>query len=237
MTNNRLLTQIGLTVISVCSLAAQDFSHREDPFSWPSYVDFNSWAYEVPVKASRDIPSITFTGRYANYTEADTWYPSWASDGHLYSPWTDGRIGDEECASYGRGNARTGQAKIMGDDPMNLEVISLGTTHSSALPYQGRYPAGSLVLDGIWYYGTYILESDQMTGPWKMVCYLKDFGPQAYFVNIPSKFISEDGKRAWLCYSANFAYNRDRQASPGNPKGSHYSLSLHEIIFDDRIDD
>lgn len=416
MIDNRLLTQIGLSVISVCSLASQDFSHREDHFSWPSYVDFNSWAYKVPVEASRDIPSITFTGRYANYTEADTWYPSWASDGHLYSPWTDGRIGEEECASYGRENARTGQAKIIGDDPMNLEVISLGTTHSSALPYQGRYPAGSLVLDGIWYYGTYcllndpsssmnwpilgpfvgfrvshdfgktwdeqgmspaenlfgeqtdlkagpvkigaphfvdfgknmehspdgyaylvghsarekdrkprqgnlswisgdqinlirvkpspetinkrsayefyagtdasgkpiwskqieeiqpifewnnkagcvtmtyhaplkkylmcitdgwptvqsmdtyILESDQITGPWKMVCYLKDFGPQAYFVNIPSKFISEDGKRAWLCYSANFAYNRDRQASPGNPKGSHYSLSLHEIIFDD----
>ena len=51
---------------------------------------------------------------------------------------------------------------------------------------------------------TYILESDNVYGPWKMATYLKDFGPQAYFVNIPSKFISEDGKTAWLCYSANF---------------------------------
>ncbi len=78
---------------------------------------------------------------------------------------------------------------------------------------------------------TYILESDHVTGPWKMVTYLKDFGPQAYFVNIPSKFISKDGKRAWLCYSANFAYSQEDGASPGNPAGSAYSLSLHEIVF------
>jgi len=64
-----------------------------------------------------------------------------------------------------------------------------------------------------------------------MVQYLKDFGPQAYFVNIPSKFISEDGKTAWLCFSANFSYTRGLQASPGNPQGSAYTLSLHEIIL------
>ena len=39
-------------------------------------------------------------------------------------------------------------------------------------------------------FNTYILESDLVTGPWKLVTYLKHFGQQAYFVNIPSKFIS-----------------------------------------------
>jgi len=381
---------------------------------WPQYVGFDSWAYQMPVEPSEDLTNVAFTGRHANYTNADTWYPSWASDGHLYSPWTDGSIGEEKCHSYGRENAHTGQAKIIGDDPMDLEVVSLGTTAGSALPYQGRYPAGSLFHDGVWYYGTYcllndrslgmnwpilgpfvgfrishdmgktwedggvsptnnlfrehtdlsarpvkigaphfvdfgknmehspdgyaylvchsadrndpkprpgnlswisgdhinlirvkpspetindrsryeffagrdeegkavwssemddmkpifewnnkadcvtmtynaplkkylmcitdgwptiqsmdtyILESDHITGPWKMVTYMKDFGPQAYFVNIPSKFISEDGKRAWLCYSANFAYTRGENALPGNPGGSHYTLSLHEIVF------
>jgi len=49
---------------------------------------------------------------------------------------------------------------------------------------------------------SYILEADRITGPYRMVCYLEDFGPQAYFVNIPSRFISSDGRTAWLCYSA-----------------------------------
>ena len=55
------------------------------------------------------------------------------------------------------------------------------------------------------YANTYILEADQITGPWKLATYMKHFGEQAYFVNIPSKFISVDGRTMWLCYSANFA--------------------------------
>jgi hypothetical protein len=53
-------------------------------------------------------------------------------------------------------------------------------------------------------YNTYILESDQLTGPWKLVVYMHHFGEQGYFVNIPTKFVSADGRTAWLCYSANF---------------------------------
>jgi len=380
---------------------------------WPQYVGLNSWFVKMPVEYSEEFPSIAFTGKYANYTNADTWYPSWASDGNMYSPWTDGEIGDEHVNSWSAEKARTGQAKIIGDDPMNLEVISLGSIEGSALPYQGRYPCGSLVYNGIWYHGsycllndekmgmnwpimgpfvgfriskdygktwentdqtgadnvfeeetdvesakpikigsphfvdfgqnmehspagyaylvchsaleddpkprpgnlswisgdiiyllrvkpspenmndkskyefyagkgedgkdiwskdmndlipifewnnkagcvtmtynaplkkylmcvtdgwptvqsmdTYIMESDNMTGPWKMVNFMKDFGPQAYFVNIPSKFISEDGKTMWLCYSANFSYERGENIPKGNPEGSHYTMSLHEI--------
>jgi hypothetical protein len=70
-----------------------------------------------------------------------------------------------------------------------------------------------------------ILESEQLAGPWKAVAYLKDFGPEAYFVNIPSKFISGDGKTFWLCYSANFG---GWTTKGGDPDGSHYALCLHE---------
>ena len=52
---------------------------------------------------------------------------------------------------------------------------------------------------------SYILEADELTGPWRMVSYLEDFGEQAYFLNFPSKFISDDGLSLWLCYSANFS--------------------------------
>jgi len=43
-------------------------------------------------------------------------------------------------------------------------------------------------------YNTYILESEGIIGPLNLLVYWKDFGKQAYFVNIPSKFISKDGK-------------------------------------------
>ena len=74
---------------------------------------------------------------------------------------------------------------------------------------------------------SYILEADELTGPWRMVVYLKDFGEQAYFLNFPSKFISEDGKSLWLCYSANFGPNGAKLGF--NPPGGRYGLSLHEV--------
>jgi hypothetical protein len=386
---------------------------------WPQYVKMDSWAVKLPVPRSEEIADIGFTGRYATYEHADTWYPSWASDGNLYSPWTDGRVGTEECSSAGK-DARTGQARIEGDDPLALKITNLGTVAGDPKPYEGRYPCGSLVHDGVWYYGTYglldhpawsmnwpilapfvgfrvsrdlgktwtasprtpaeplfgektsvwgaepvkmgsphfvdfgknmehspdgmaylvghgasapdpnpraanlswitgdeiylarvrpspetmndpasyqffagrgkdgkavwsgdfakirpvfswnnhcgcvtmtynaplrkylmcitdgwptvksmdtyILESTEITGPWKMGTYWKDFGPQAYFVNIPSKFISADGRTAWLSYSANFTYAQDDPAFTGNPPGSGYQWCLHEIRFLDRAE-
>jgi len=51
---------------------------------------------------------------------------------------------------------------------------------------------------------SYILESDRITGPYRLVTYRRDFGEQGYFLNFPSKFVSEDGRTAWLCYSSNY---------------------------------
>jgi len=77
-------------------------------------------------------------------------------------------------------------------------------------------------------FNTWVLESDQITGPFRLVTFMRDFGGQAYFVNIPSKFIGQDGRTAWLCYSANFTGN----IRP-NPPGSRYGLCLQEIVFPD----
>ena len=76
---------------------------------------------------------------------------------------------------------------------------------------------------------SYILEADQITGPWKLVVYMKDFGEQAYFVNIPSKFISSDGKTMWLLYSGNFAPDWNGEKIQVNPPGTHYGLVLQKI--------
>jgi hypothetical protein len=72
-------------------------------------------------------------------------------------------------------------------------------------------------------YDTSILEADAVTGPWRLISYLEAFGRNAYFCNIPSKFISQDGKRMWLSYSATFT------GHTANPKGGQYALCLREF--------
>jgi hypothetical protein len=146
------------------------FSNTKEPFVWGDNVPVG-----CPFVRATDYNEMVFSGRYSNYGNADTWYPSWASDGNLYSPWTDGYIlkghsteyvlfdgahPDYPCNSLdfmGR-KAATAQAKIVGDDPMNLIVENIPSrVEASPLPYGGRYPCGSLVYNGIWYYGTYCL--------------------------------------------------------------------------------
>ncbi len=136
----------------------EEGKYESKPFSplvWPSKPPA-----DCPFKDSRDIVGVTFTGRHKEYTNADTWYPSWATDGNLYSPWTDGEVGEMGSGSDAGAASTTGHAKIVGADPLNLEVIALGTHRESALPYPARYPCGSLVYNGVWYYGS------SVHGPW-----------------------------------------------------------------------
>jgi hypothetical protein len=374
---------------------------------------------DCPFKPSMFFSGIEFTGKHAEYTGADTWYPSWASDGNMYSPWTDGSVYGVKSASYGK-EVTTGQAKITGDDPMKLEIMDYAVYRSDASPYAGRYPCGSLVYNGVWYYGTYclhpsgevkhgdtsynwpwlgpfvgfrwstdygktwtetactpvkplfgesalkgepvkmgaphfvdfgknmefspdgkayltahgasigpegrryaynswitgdeiylirvtpsvenmndlsqyeffagvdvkdvpvwskefskikpiavwkdnmgcvtmtynaplkkyfmcvtdggntfgyfntyVLESDRITGPWELVTYMEHFGEQAYFVNIPTKFIGEDGRKMWLCYAANFGDEINGVRLHSKPAGSRYGMCLQEIKLRD----
>ena len=373
-----------------------------------------------PFEASKDLFGLEFTGRHAEYANADTWYPSWASDGNLYSPWTDGSVNGVSSGSGGKG-ATTGYATIVGDDPLNLKVINPGVFRSDPSPYAGRYPCGSLVDEGVWYYGTYclhpsgsvphdgmtynwpwlgpfvgfrwstdsgktwtqtpctpdrplfgesslhgepvkigtphfvdfgknmehspdgkaylvahgasdgvnrrfaydswitgdeiylirvkpsienindaskyeffagndrqgeplwssdfakikpiaawkdnmgcvtmtydaplkryllcvtdgtntvgyfntyILESTRMTGPWKLVDYLRRFGEQAYFVNFPSKFIGPDGRTLWLCYAANFSQGWNGVRFKSSPVGGRYGMCLQEVKLLDTL--
>ena len=76
---------------------------------------------------------------------------------------------------------------------------------------------------------TYLLESDSITGEWKMVSYMMNFGEQAYFVNIPSKFISKDGKTVWLLYSGNYWDSMNDESIGVNPPGSHYGMCFQKI--------
>jgi hypothetical protein len=76
---------------------------------------------------------------------------------------------------------------------------------------------------------TYLLEADRLDGDWRIITYMKDFGVQAYFVNIPSKFISGGGNTFWLCYSANFSSGWGGTTFESRPPGSRYAMCLQEV--------
>ncbi len=158
---------------------------------WPTSI----WKSEVPegcpFEPSKDITAVGFTRNYVAYTDADTWYPSWASDGNMYSGWTDGEIGEESCNSNGA-KAHTGNARIVGDDPLRLTVSSLGTESASAAPYGGRYPSANLVHDGIWYYGTYCVDFDQSRPEYRDLYSWAICGP------VPGFRISKDYGKTWI---------------------------------------
>jgi hypothetical protein len=408
-------------------VAAAPVPRNYEPFTWhsepPPGCSFESAVF---------LTGVELLGIHSDYSVADTWYPSWAADGNLYSPWTDGKLNGDgsysdavvpDTNSFGgfrtvRGKATTGHAAMIGDDPLALKLINLGKAQADPHPYGGRYPCGSLVHNGIWYYGTYclspagqtkiggttynwpwlgplvgfrvsndlgktwletshtpdqplfgesgmwghpvkigaphfvdfgknmehspdgmaylvaqgadpgdphprpanlswitadhvyllrvkpsvqtindpaayeffagygeqgqarwskrlaeakpllewnnhlgcvtvtynaplrrflmfitdggntcarmsttVLEAGHLTGPWRMVSHLKDFGEQAYFVNLPSKFIAPDGLTAWLCYSGNFATDWNGNRIAANPTGSRYGLVFQKIRF------
>jgi hypothetical protein len=123
-----------------------------------------SWSSPIPddcpFERSPALTGIVFTGRHSNYEVGDTFYPSWARDGNLYSPWTDGVTDGIRCSSGGNlaHGYKTGHAVLKGDDPRKLIIHNTSAPKRGfAAPYRGRYPCGSLVHDGIWYFGTYCL--------------------------------------------------------------------------------
>jgi hypothetical protein len=442
MIKKQSLILVIVAILCTFSLFAQQRKSYE-PWIWPSEPPG-----DCPFEQSEELVGVALTINYRHYTKngrtyADTWYPTWAANDTLYSPWTDGacprldgtldfsqsgHVQYQKDMVYNKRSdyklplqATTGHAVMIGNDPLNLKIHSLGTFNGDPAPYQGRYPCGSLVHDGIWYYGTYclapagtvniggfdynwpwlgplvgfrtstdygltwtdtshtpekplfgetgmwghpvkmgaphfvdfgknmehspdgkaylvgmgaeendseprnanlswitadqiymcrvtpsienindiskyeffgghsdkgdpiwtddfqkikplidwnnncgcvtmtynaplkkyimtitdgwptvarmnsyFLESDNITGPWKLVSYLKDFGEQAYFLNFPTKFISDDGKTMWLCYSGNFAPDWNDMKITSNPPGSAYGLVMQEMILLDK---
>ncbi|MBE0653240.1 MAG: DUF4185 domain-containing protein [Bacteroidales bacterium] len=426
----KLFTINVLLITSFCLNQTMFAQLNPDTLTYPGFVWKSEPPADCPFEPSEQLSGIKFPGIKSGFRVGDTWYPSWAEDDRMYSPFTDGHcprldggndlsISDGVVAfGYGAERTSTGQAVMEGDDPMTLKIYSLGLSHAPSLPYHGRYPAGSLVLNGVWYYGTYcldpagqtkygemvynwpwlgpfvgfrystdygrtwtetphtpenplfgetglyghpvkigsphfvdfgrnmehspdgkaylvahgadlndahprfynaswitgdqvylfrvtpsvenindigkyefyagkdkkgnplwttnfneikpllewnnnmgcvtvtynaplkkylmcvtdggntcakmnsyILEADQLTGEWKLVSYMKNFGEQAYFLNIPSKFISDDGKTAWLLYSGNFAKDWNGEKIIENPPGSHYGMVFQKIEF------
>jgi len=116
---------------------------------------------DCPFPRSTELPGILFNHHTSQHF-CDTWYPSWAADDALYSPFMDGILLTPGFTQevIGAANAvtvpaRTGWAKLLGNDPLNLDVVDAGIIESPRDPYGGRYASASLHYNGVWYYGTY----------------------------------------------------------------------------------
>jgi hypothetical protein len=107
---------------------------------------------------------------------------------------------------------RLGQVTVSYDAPLKRHLMWISA------PSDG--------VDGRSTYDTMLLESRRLGGRWRLVHYLPEFGPQAYFAGVPTKFISSDGRRMWLGYSANYA---NGSGKPPAPAGSRYAWVLREL--------
>jgi len=76
---------------------------------------------------------------------------------------------------------------------------------------------------------SYILEADEISGPYRLVTFMNKFGRQGYFLCFPSKFISADGRTTWLSYSANFHKSYFGNRTAADPMGSPYAWTLQEV--------
>jgi len=162
---------------------------------------------------------------------------SWGTANQIYltrvTP-TPENINDASKYEFFAGHDAAGKPKWTGDlkeiEPLIDWNNNCGCVTTTYNPYLRKY---LMCVTDAWptttNMRTYILEADEITGPWRLVSYMKDFGQQAYFVNIPSKFIHPGGRKLWLCYSANFFEMVDHKKIPVNPPGGRYGLVLQEM--------
>jgi hypothetical protein len=158
------------------------------PVSQPSLWD-GAIPADCPMGKSPLATGVQFTGRHRAYTGADTWYPSWAADGKLYSPFADGTANGVYVMWN---NQLTGNAVIEGDDPTKLDVKVIGTYRVDPSPHGGVYPCGALLKDGVWYYGYYALDDLKgmnwtVQGPFIGFRISHDFGKTWAVTNTPAK--------------------------------------------------
>ena len=145
----------------ICLFAQKDKSLMavSEDYNWTSWGN-NRLPKECRLPLSKDFGGISFTGRYATYTNADTWYIISSTDGKLYSCYTDGSVNGEGAFS-----PKPRGAKIDGTDPLNLQVNAIGKLiehngNDKIANRFGRYPSAQLMYNDIWYYGTYLLEQN-----------------------------------------------------------------------------
>src|SRR6266436_8027294 len=112
--NQWLLATPSASAVALFAWAAAGQAMTGNPIVWP-----DATANDCPFPRSTRISAeVRLTGRtfMAPQSGADTWYPSWASDGSLYSTFADGTVNGFTVQGYqGPESQRTGHARIEGD--------------------------------------------------------------------------------------------------------------------------
>ncbi|HEX8103754.1 MAG TPA: DUF4185 domain-containing protein [Solirubrobacteraceae bacterium] len=169
------------------------------PLRWPDEVPPGS-----PFAPSADFSGITFTGPWVNYEgPSDTYYPSWGADGRLYSPFMDGSCGGMGSFGGSPADRRRGgplselapTSTVMGTavatgetaDGLALRCATIQDEHKG---WDGRYASASLNLDGVWYYGSYLLNRFGPDG-------VADCGNYCELGPFVGWHVSTDGGRTW----------------------------------------
>lgn len=93
--NTKRVLVFTLTAMAVGLYNASAAENNYEEQSKPPFDSPGVWQStppeDCPFERSALHRALIFTGRYKKYTRADTWYPSWASDDKLYSPFQVGR--------------------------------------------------------------------------------------------------------------------------------------------------
>jgi hypothetical protein len=162
--------------------------------------------HDCPLPRSQLLNGLQYTGRMTVREGADTWYPTWAADGNLYTPFADGVVkgqrsncnrhesmtfepGIESNPRSGHGFVSTcGSAVLSGDDPFDLRIETREPLLFHTPRFHGQYPCCSFHHRGIWYYATYYVHR-WLTPSGKRTTY--ELGP------VPGFRISRDGGATW----------------------------------------
>ena len=198
----------------------------------PCFVDFGRNMEHSPDGKAYLVVQGSSDGKNLRYA-----YNSWINSDQTYLIRVTPSIANMNDASkyeFFAGRGADGQAQWTRDFAKMKPLLEwrdrMGRVSATYNPALRKY--FMCVTDGrttISKYNTYILEADELVGPWRLVTYMRDFGEQAYFVNIPSKFIDgRDGQTMWLCYASNWWRRKDANLK-SIPSGSRYGMCLQEF--------
>jgi len=161
MSFRAVIVFIALLVLAVSSVKSLRVTLSSDTLSFASFVWHSETPMDSPFPQSKEFNAIKFLGIKSGFHYGDIWFPLCASNDTLYSSWTDGErrridgYNDLLQSWVDPVPITTGDGVILGDYPLTLQAYSIGLDKNSpAFPFHGRYPCGSLIYNGVWYYGT-----------------------------------------------------------------------------------
>ena len=112
------------------------------------------------------------------------------------SPETINDAASWEFYAGGNGAAATWSGRLADAKPLVVWMNNTGVVTMSWHPTISKYilviSTPSVSPSCVGNFDTYFLESDSMTGPWAYVSYMAAFGPEAYFVHFPGRFMDLD---------------------------------------------